>query len=128
MSVKLDGAGLELRDLLREHKRRLWAELRDELFNRTGDDLHEQYEVPQDIGERSILDLLADEGLAIADLRRAQLTALEEAQSRLELGTYGRCEGCGEIIDRERLRVMPFTACCVACQSKREGVTKLPKI
>jgi DnaK suppressor protein len=108
----------ELRDLLAEQKRRLWAELRAELFTRTGEELHTQYDIPQDIGEQSILDTLADAGLSIADIRRGQLTALEEAQRRLEMGTYGRCEECGEPIDIRRLKLVPFTAYCVDCQKK----------
>ena len=102
MSAKLEGDRLELRNLLIEQKRKLWTELRAELFSRTGEELHRQYDIPQDIGEQSILDLLADAGLAVADIRHSQLTQLEEAQRRLEMGTYGRCEGCGEPIDIKR--------------------------
>lgn len=126
MPEKLEGDHLELRNLLVEQKRRLWAELTEELFNKTGEQLASQYDIPQDLGERSLLDLLSDAGLAIADVRRVQLTQLEEAQRRLEMGTYGRCEGCGEVIDIQRLRVVPFTAYCVNCQKQQEGPAKPP--
>ena len=126
MPGKLQGDQLEFRNLLAEQKRRLWAELRDELFNRAGEQLHTQYDIPQDIGEQSILDMLADEGLAVADIRRIQLTQLEEAQRRIEMGTYGKCEGCGEGIDLQRLKLVPFTAYCVECQKKQEGPSKPP--
>lgn len=121
MPEKLEGDQLEFRNLLVEHKRRLWAELREEIFTRTGEDLATQYDIPQDPGEKSMLDVLSDAGLAIADVRRIQLTQLEEAQRRLEMGTYGRCEGCGEVIDIQRLRLVPFTAYCVNCQKEQEG-------
>lgn len=117
---------LELRDLLVEQKRRLWAELREELFSRGGEELHSQYDIPRDIGEQSILDLLSDSGLGVADIRRSQLTQLEEAQQRLEAGTYGRCEGCGERIDIKRLRLVPFSAYCVDCQREEEGPARPP--
>lgn len=126
MPAKLEGADLELRNLLIEYKRRLWNELRAELFNRTGEELHSQYDIPQDVGEKSILDLLSDSGLAVADIRRAQLTQLEEAQRRLEMGTYGRCEGCGEVIDMNRLKLVPFAAYCLNCQKQQEGPSKPP--
>ena len=126
MSAKLEGDRLELRNLLIEQKRKLWTELRAELFSRTGEELHRQYDIPQDIGEQSILDLLADAGLAVADIRHSQLTQLEEAQRRLEMGTYGRCEGCGEPIDIKRLKLVPFTAYCVDCQREQEGPSKPP--
>ena len=126
MPAKLEGNELELRNLLAEQKRKLWTDLREELFQRTGQDLHTQYDIPQDIGEQSILDLLADSGLAVADIRRSQLTQLEEAQRRLEMGTYGRCEGCGEPIDMQRLKLVPLTAYCVECQREQEGPSKGP--
>ncbi|HBG04199.1 MAG: molecular chaperone DnaK [Geobacteraceae bacterium GWC2_58_44] len=126
MPEKLEGDQLELRNLLIEQKRKLWAELTDEIFSQTGAELASQYDIPQDPGEKSLLDMLSDAGLAIADVRRVQLTQLDEAQRRLETGTYGRCEGCGEVIDIQRLRLVPFTANCVDCQKKQEGPSKGP--
>jgi DnaK suppressor protein len=123
---KFEGTALELRDLLAEQKRKLWAELRTEIFSQAGQELHSQYDIPQDIGEQSILDLLADAGLAVADIRREQLSQLEEAQRRLEMGTYGKCEGCGEVIDMKRMKLVPFTAYCVNCQREQEGPSKPP--
>lgn len=110
-----------LRELLLEEKRRLWNEVRAELFEKLGEELHTQYDLPRDIGDQGILDLLDDTGLSIVDIRRRQLTQLEEALVKLETGDYGRCEDCGRKIDDERLRVAPYAACCVYCQSKREG-------
>ncbi|HJV35302.1 TraR/DksA family transcriptional regulator [Geomonas sp.] len=126
MAARLAGDELELRDLLVEHKRKLWADLRQEIFDRAGEEIHSQYDIPQDVGEQSILDLLSDAGLAVADIRRSQLTQLEEAERRLEMGTYGRCESCGEPIGYERLRLVPFTAYCVECQRQQEGPAKGP--
>ena len=126
MAAKLEGDELELRNLLIEQKRRLWNDLREEIFAQTGEELHTQYDIPQDIGEQSILDLLSDEGLAVADIRRTQLTQLEEAQRRLEMGTYGKCESCGEPIGIERMRAVPLTAYCVECQRQQEGPPKGP--
>lgn len=120
------GDQIELRNILVEQKRKLWAELREDVFRQTGEELSSQYEMPQDPGERSLLDELADAGLAVADIRRSQLTDLDAAQRRLESGTYGRCEGCGEAIDLQRLRLVPFTPYCVQCQKDQEGPSKPP--
>ena len=112
-----------LRALLLEEKRRLWGEVREELFEKLGEELHTQYDIPRDIGDQGILDLIDDIGLAVVDIRRKELTQLEEALVKLESGHYGRCEDCGKKIDEARLRVAPYAACCVHCQSKREGPT-----
>jgi DnaK suppressor protein len=109
------------RELLLEEKRRLWGEVRADLFEKLGEELHTQYDLPRDIGDQGILDLLDDTGLAIVDIRRQQLTQLEEALVKLEAGRYGRCEDCGRKIEDKRLRVAPYAPCCVHCQTKREG-------
>lgn len=124
MAEKLEGDELEFRNLLAEHKRRLWGELRGDIFQQTGEEIHSQYDIPQDIGEQSILDMLSDAGLAVADIRREQLTQLEEAERRVEQGTYGKCESCGEPIGIERLRLVPFTPYCVNCQREQEAPPK----
>lgn len=110
-----------LRELLLEEKRRLWSEVRGELFAKLGAELHSQYDLPRDIGDQGILDLLDDTGLAVIDIRRQQLTQLEEALVKLEAGRYGRCEDCGEKIATARLQVAPYAPCCLPCQAKREG-------
>ena len=56
-----------------------------------------------------------------AEMLRAQLTArlaqVDAAVARLEAGTYGRCESCGDPIGEARLEAMPDATLCVACKS-----------
>lgn len=110
-----------LRALLEGEKRRLWAELREEIFRTLGEEMHTQYEIPQDIGEQGILDLLSDTGLAVADIRKGELIRLDEAIARLAAGCYGVCEECETEIDEARLKAVPYATCCVECQKRREG-------
>ncbi|OHB25360.1 MAG: molecular chaperone DnaK [Desulfuromonadaceae bacterium GWB2_53_15] len=115
-----------LKTLLFNEKRQLWNELRTELFEKLGEGLHTQYDIPQDIGEQGMLALLEDTGLAVIDIRREQLTQMEEVLAKFEEGNYGICEDCGEEIDEARLRVAPYVPCCVSCQKQREGPASLP--
>ena len=48
-----------------------------------------------------------------------RLVQVERALERIEAGTYGRCETCGEAISPERLEAFPSATTCVAC--KRAG-------
>ena len=45
---------------------------------------------------------------------------IDAALGRLQEGTYGRCDACGEGIPLARLRAVPFATRCVPCQSKKE--------
>lgn len=111
----------ELRERFLEEKRRVWRDLRDELFNKLGEEHASQYDYAFDAGELSVLDLLEDSGIAIVNIRKETLTQMEEADRKLREGTYGICDECGEEIPEERMRVMPFAQYCVQCQQKYEG-------
>ena len=46
---------------------------------------------------------------------RERLLEVEAALRRVADGTYGTCEGCGQAIDPERLRAIPWTRYCIDC-------------
>lgn len=54
---------------------------------------------------------------ALRDQARDYLSELQEAEIRLERGTYGRCEKCAGDIEAQRLVARPATRRCVACAS-----------
>ncbi len=45
---------------------------------------------------------------------------IEQALERIENGTYGLCQECGEPIGRERLEAVPHARLCISCKSKEE--------
>ena len=116
-----------LKEILLEQKRRMWNDLREDVFRNTGEALNTQFEIPQDPGEQSMIDLLEDLQLSIADIRRQQLTHLDEAMGKLERGTYGFCENCGADIGEKRLQVMPSATHCIRCQENIEGPAYPPE-
>lgn len=50
---------------------------------------------------------------AVTDQTRAHLAEVEAALRRLEQGTYGVCETCGELITAARLEARPTARTCV---------------
>ena len=63
--------------------------------------------------------------LILSDRDREKLQAIEEALDRIEGGTYGVCESCGDEIAQERLDAMPFTRLCLTCQAEQEKEAKI---
>jgi len=45
------------------------------------------------------------------------LLEISEAIARLRAGTFGLCEECAAPIPLERLRRVPYTRTCIACQA-----------
>jgi DnaK suppressor protein len=44
---------------------------------------------------------------------------------RLDQGTFGICEECGEDISDERLKARPVTTLCINCKKTQENEEKL---
>ena len=57
-----------------------------------------------------------DEVLEDLDERgRDEIVGLQRAIARIDAGTYGTCEGCGEPIPEARLEAVPYATRCVEC-------------
>jgi DnaK suppressor protein len=46
------------------------------------------------------------------------LDQIDAALQRIEDGTYGKCDSCGNDIGSDRLAAMPAAAKCISCASK----------
>jgi RNA polymerase-binding transcription factor len=62
------------------------------------------------------------EHLAFATLEQGQrtLSEVEAALNRMDRGTYGVCEGCGEPIPEARLRALPWARFCIRCTERHQ--------
>ncbi|MBL1084751.1 TraR/DksA C4-type zinc finger protein [Streptomyces actinomycinicus] len=58
--------------------------------------------------------------LALAANARETLTQTERALERLDAGTYGLCENCGNPIGKARMQAFPRATLCVECKQKQE--------
>ena len=45
---------------------------------------------------------------------------IDESLRAIEKGSYGICDMCGELINKQRLAVVPFAKNCIKCQSEME--------
>jgi DnaK suppressor protein len=53
------------------------------------------------------------------------LKKIENAIEKIESGTYGVCETCGEKIRTKRLEARPVTTLCIECKTKQEEEERL---
>ncbi len=47
------------------------------------------------------------------------LRQVEDALERMEQGSYGVCDDCGQTISPKRLEAVPWALYCISCQEKR---------
>ncbi|MGD8563380.1 MAG: RNA polymerase-binding protein DksA [Desulfarculaceae bacterium] len=62
--------------------------------------------------------------LRIRDRERKLISKIQEALARIDDGTYGICESCGEDISSERLKARPVTTLCIDCKKRQEAQEK----
>jgi RNA polymerase-binding protein DksA len=59
--------------------------------------------------------------LGLVSNEQQVLYRIEEALRRIEDGTYGKCQRCGDEIKETRLKALPFATLCISCQEKEEA-------
>ena len=107
-----DAAYAPLRDQLQKERDRLRDQL--EQMGVGADNLDEGFaDSSQVTAERGELEALA--GTLTDTLRE-----FDDALSKLDAGTYGRCEECEGPITEARLEAMPAARLCITCASKRK--------
>ncbi|WP_017587293.1 TraR/DksA family transcriptional regulator [Nocardiopsis ganjiahuensis] len=97
------------REELRENEIELAERLTDPVEG-AGDD-------PADAGAKTFQ---REHDLALAYNTRDLLAKNERAIERMDAGTYGVCESCGQAIGKARLEAFPRATLCVTCKQREE--------
>jgi len=63
--------------------------------------------------------------LRIRDRERRLLSKIREALEKIDNGTFGTCEMCGEEISEARLKARPVTTYCIDCKIEQEKRERL---
>jgi DnaK suppressor protein len=114
--------GTKVEDVLTEDK---WTQLREELEAEREETLGEisrfravlKYELDADPEEGDSDLYEREKTLALLRTLEQKLYSLTHALAKIDDGTYGNCEICGEGIGVERLGALPYTAYCLKCKS-----------
>ena len=92
--------------------------LRDDFSVNSDDHLDEIDQAATDVDKEMRMRLCNREALYVKKV--------EEALRRIDDGTFGECEECGEDIELRRLEARPTATLCVGCkeeQERKEGLT-----
>ena len=105
MSIDLKTAKQELLKLKEEYETRI-NKIEDHIQN-PQDDLNEHWE------DQAISYRQNDMRKNLMGEARQSLVYVENALSRIENGNYGECEVCGEKIEEQRLKALPYATLCM---------------
>jgi DnaK suppressor protein len=84
----------------------------------------EQKENFPDPTDRATLESDRNFMLRIRDREHKLIKKVKKALERIDNGTFGICETCGEDISIERLKARPVTTQCIDCKTKEEAFEK----
>ena len=107
------------RELLNERLKTLLEEAEKTVTGMTND--RDSFPDPTD---RANLETDRSFLLRIRDRERKLILKIQEALGRIDDGTFGICEECGEDISEERLKARPVTTLCIDCKTKAEEEEK----
>jgi DnaK suppressor protein len=98
----------------------LRQDLRDQLTELGASPDEDSLEADFDFGFADSAQSTAERGkvLALVDRLRDQLRDVERALKKIDQGTYGICDRCGQPISTERLEALPYSTLCVTCKQK----------
>ena len=60
--------------------------------------------------------------LRMRDRENKLILKIEQSLSRIDEGTFGICDVCGEDISIKRLKARPIATYCIACKNKMETI------
>ena len=115
----LDQDQLAILETLLEQRRAALARQDDIDVVESTHDLPVQ-EIETSPADKATVRLLNDLALEAAGMNAAQMHSVKHAFARLDDGTYGECEECGNPIGFSRLQARPDARLCITCQTRAE--------
>lgn len=110
---------LYFKDLLSERLQELLGHADDTVSGMT-----RQKENFPDPTDRASLESDRNFMLRIRDRENKLIKKIKKALDRIEDGSFGICDSCGEDIALPRLKARPVTTLCIECKTKQEAMEK----
>ncbi len=101
---------------------------RRELFRQAAqteeDLLRLETDVERETEERGRTETLVQLLDRLDERAKREIEAIDRALTKIEAGSYGRCERCGKDIPVARLRALPAASTCLACSEAGEALAR----
>lgn len=107
-------------DEVRKNLILMLEELDDRLTTITNDVRHVDEEIEKDWEEQATQNENNEVQDFLGNSAKIEIAAIKQAIARIDAGNYEVCQTCGETINSERLKAVPFSALCVKCASLAE--------
>lgn len=103
--------------ILRKEREQLVHQL-DELGAAESGDLRSDIDFGGSFADAAAVTAERTEILGLVESLKNQLDAVDAALARIEAGTYGICDNCGNDIGKDRLEFRPASVLCINCKNQ----------
>jgi RNA polymerase-binding transcription factor len=93
------------------------ARVNSDIAARLTDAVSDAGDDPADVGAKAFE---REQELVLTQTARDLIDQTEHALERIDAGTYGVCESCGQAIGKARLMAFPKATLCVQCKQREE--------
>jgi RNA polymerase-binding protein DksA len=124
--AKLDKATLaKIKEQLQGERvdlQRQQQELEQDSFEGSQSDMTGEVGLDEDFADAGTATFDRERDLSIRNNIRDLIEQIDRALSRIDDGSYGSCERCGQPIDAARLKALPHASLCLDCKRREERV------
>jgi DnaK suppressor protein len=114
----------KIRQNLLRRKSDLWQEISEDIEDDAREEYQDLVQSIRDGSDRALAELEETTVISYVKLKVQEIEKIEEALKRMEAGKYGSCRSCGGWIRPDRLKVVPYSVRCRACQEKQEKLAR----
>ena len=109
---------------IKEQLQKKKAEILQNLENHKSEDINEKSGV-EDAADIVASELNRETLYKLTQADRETLFLIDLALQKIESGTYGYCELCGEPIGEKRLKAIPWVRLCIKCSENEEAIKSI---
>jgi len=117
----------DLKSALLKRRDAIVKEAKDEIAKYVSGENRQLVDTAVDEGDWAVVDISEDINLMRLDAHRKLMLDIDEALRKIQEGTYGICEDCGEEISEKRLGVMPTATLCISCKENKEQMEAISR-
>lgn len=118
----------ELRRSLLGKREAIIKEAKEEIAKYISGENRQLVDTALDEGDLAVVDISEDVNLMRLASHRQSLLDIDETLRKIDDGSYGICEECGEEIGEKRLKVLPTATLCRNCQDRKEKLEAIGKV
>ena len=109
-------------DEVRHNLITMLEELDERLTTITHDVCHADEDVEKDSEEQATQNENNEVQDFLGNSARVEIAAIKQAIARIDAGDYDVCQTCGEAINPERLKAVPYSLQCIKCASLTQSI------